>query len=248
MKSFLAALQFLTIFPIRIKKITLKQISRSVIYFPIAGLLLGMALWAANYLLTLARFDTLMSNIILVVMLIIATGGLHLDGLSDTSDALFSGRDKSKMLRIMRDPHVGAMGVLALGSALMLKTAFLSSVIIATKGQALMLMCVLSRYSMVMSLYCFPYAREEGKGKVFADGMNIKIFIASTVITLVIAFMISGLAGLAILAVTALFGWLANLSITKKIGGITGDTIGAVSELSEIATLFGVALLERIIV
>ncbi|MBI5123898.1 MAG: adenosylcobinamide-GDP ribazoletransferase, partial [Candidatus Omnitrophica bacterium] len=120
MSSFLAALQFLTIVPISIKKISVKQISRAVIYFPIVGLLLGLALWAADYLLILAQFDPLISNIIIVVLLIIATGGLHLDGLSDTSDALFGGRDKTEMLRIMRDPHVGTMGVLAIISTLML--------------------------------------------------------------------------------------------------------------------------------
>lgn len=245
MKSFLLALQFLTVIPIRISKIKPGQISRSMAYFPIIGLLLGLALALANYALTSARFDPFTSNIILVVLLIILTGGLHLDGLSDTADALFSGKDKPEMLRIMRDSHVGAMGVLAIISVLLLKIAFLSAVGPELTVKALILMCVLSRWSMTSSLFAFPYARAEGKAKAFKDGMTRNIFIISTLAALAIAFFILRAAGIALFVITAAFTYMAGLRMKKKIGGVTGDTIGAVSELTEVVVLFGMAILEK---
>lgn len=248
MKSFLLALQFLTIAPIRIKKIMPGEMARAAAYFPVVGLLLGLVLWTASHLLSLARLDPFASNIILVVLLIILTGGLHLDGLSDASDALFSGNDRTEMLRIMRDPNVGAMGVLAIVSILMLKIALISSMLLHTKGIAIVLMCVLARWSMSFSVFAFPYAREDGKAKPFIDGMDRKIFCISTFIALVIVLIISRAAGLVMLGITAALAYLANSFIKKKIGGITGDTIGAVSELIEVAVLFSIVILERIIV
>ena len=248
MKSFLLALQFLTVAPIRIKKIRPEHMPRAVVYFPIIGLLLGLVLCVVNYLLVSAQFDPLASNIIIVVLLIAITGALHLDGLSDTFDGLFSGKDRLETLKIMRDPHVGSMGVLALVSILLLKISFLSMIRPETKNAALLLMCVLSRWSMALSLFSFPYARKEGKAKIFADGMNKKIFITLTIIAIVITFIISRIVGPAVLALTAAFAYLANLWIKKKIGGVTGDTIGAISEFSEIVVLFSIVILERVVV
>lgn len=247
MKSFLLALQFLTIAPIRIKKIMPGEMARAAAYFPVVGLLLGLVLCTANHLLSLARLDPFASNIILVVLLIVLTGGLHLDGLSDTSDAIFSGKGKADMLAIMRDSHVGVMGVLAIVSILMLKVAFLSSILLNTKGIAIVLMCVLARWSISFSVFAFPYARDDGKAKPFIDGMNKGIFFVSTLIALVIVFIIWKAAGPVILGITAALAYLANSFIKKKLGGITGDTIGAVNELAEAAVLFGVVILQRIL-
>ncbi len=247
MKSFLLALQFLTIIPARIKKIMPGEMARAAAYFPAVGLLLGLALWLVSHLLSLAQIDPIPSNMILVALLIILTGGLHLDGLSDTSDAIFSGKGKTDMLIIMRDPHVGVIGVLAIVSILMLKVAFLSSILPNIKGIALVLMCVLARWSMSFSVFAFSYARDDGKAKPFMDGTNKSIFFVSTLIALAIAFIISRAAGPAIFGITAAFTYLVNSLIKKKLGGITGDTIGAVNELVETAVLSGVVILQRII-
>ncbi len=246
MKSFLLALQFLTIIPARIKKIAPGEMARAVAYFPAIGLLLGLILWLASHILALARFDPTPSSIMLVVLLIILTGALHLDGLSDTSDAIFSGKGKADMLAIMRDPHVGVMGVLAIVSILMLKVALVSMMLLNTKGIGLILMCVLARWSISFSVFAFGYARDDGKAKPFMDGMSRSIFFVSTLIALAIAFIISKAAGLAIFGITAAFAYLANSFITKKIGGITGDTIGAVNELTETVVLFSIVILQRI--
>lgn len=246
MKSFLAALQFLTIAPIRLKNIAPGQMARAVAYFPLAGLLLGVVLWAVNYFMASVQFEPLLSNVILVALLALLTGGLHMDALADTFDGIFSGKGRDETLSIMRDPHVGTMGVLAVVLTLMLKVALLSSVNVETKGAVLALTCVLSRYSMAIALFLFPYAREAGKAKVFVDGMNGRIFIAATIIALAVTFLISNVAGLAVLVLAAVFAYLANLGIKKKIGGVTGDTIGAVNELTEVVVLLIIIIMERV--
>jgi adenosylcobinamide-GDP ribazoletransferase len=246
MKSALLALQFLTITPVKVNKMAGKDLSRSLVFFPMIGLLLGLVLAAAGHLLFTSGINSFAIAAILVVLLVIMTGGLHLDGLSDSADAFFSGKGKDEMLRIMRDPHVGSMGMIALISLMMLKAAFLSSINPATIGRALVVMCVSARWSMVLSLFVFPYARQEGKAKAFTDGVNKSIFTAATIVAVIIVFIAAKTAGIVILAMAALFTCAAGLFVKRKIGGVTGDTIGAVSELTEAAVLAAIMILERL--
>jgi len=248
MTSILSAFQFLTILPFKVKRLTDGALAWAVVFFPIVGLVLGSILAGANYFLASYGFNEIASNIILVILLVILTGGLHLDGLSDTFDALFSGKSKEEMLAIMHDSHVGVMGVLAIISALLLKIALLSVIGPELKVKALILMCVLSRWSMPLSIYSFPYARQNGKAKTFIDGMNIRIFLIATLIALVITYFLGGLIGISILGVTAACAYLTGIYIKSKIGGITGDTIGAVSELSEVIILVSFIIVERIVI
>ncbi|MDD5436405.1 MAG: adenosylcobinamide-GDP ribazoletransferase [Candidatus Omnitrophica bacterium] len=245
MKSLFAALQFLTVVPLKLKRISAGDMAWATAYFPAIGLCLGLLLAAANLLLSSMQFGPFVSNSMLVIFLLILTGALHLDGLADCADALASGKDRTEMLKIMRDPHVGTMGVLALVSVLLLKISFLSSISPETKGTALILMCVLSRWSMAMTIFLFPYARTEGKAKLFIDGIDKKIFLMATLSALVIVSIVSRAAGIVLLAVTAAFSYISGLIISKKIGGITGDAIGAISESAEVVILLSITLLER---
>ncbi|MDD5166189.1 MAG: adenosylcobinamide-GDP ribazoletransferase [Candidatus Omnitrophica bacterium] len=243
MKKFLLALQFLTIFPVKIKSANDKEIADSLIYFPIAGLFIGLALAGIGYLLVLLNFSRLATDAVLIVSLIAITGGIHLDGLADTCDALLSVRSKDEMLKIMRDPHIGVMGVIGIISILLLKIAFLFSLDQSLVPVGLILMCVLSRWSLVLSLFLFPYARQEGKAKIFSEGINSKIFVLATIITFVCALASAELKGLFIMGIITLFTCLFNKLISKKIGGITGDTTGAIGEINETLTLLFCALL-----
>lgn len=248
MKSLLLAMQFLAVFPIKVKRFTEKDFARAVLFFPVIGGLLGLILAGANALLASTGFDSMAANMILVVLLVICTGGLHLDGLADTADAFLSGKPRDEMLVIMRDPHIGAMGAICVIAVLMLKVAFLSSINIGTKGPALILMCVLSRWSMALSVFAFPYARKEGKAKGFMDGADGRTFIAATIITILIVTVIARSAGMVLLAVTAVWTYASDLFIKKRIGGLTGDTIGAVNESSELVCLFAIAVTERMVI
>ena len=246
-KRFLIALQFLTVIPIKIKAVDEKRISKSIIYFPLAGLLLGLILVGASRFLSFLNFEQVYINIILVISLVFLTAGMHLDGLADTADALLSRKNKEEMLRIMRDSHIGVMGVLAIISIILLKIAFLSSVNVSLKTISLLLMCTLSRWSLVLAMFLFPYARQEGKAKIFIQRMNFKTFISSTIIALVCTVAIWQLRGLFIIAVTAVSAYIIGNFINKKIGGITGDTLGAMNEVIEVIVLFSICLFERII-
>ena len=242
MISLLLAMQFLTTLPLKIRKFSEKKMAWAVVYFPIVGLLLGLILAGLDILLSILGFAPLATNIILVVTLIILTGGMHLDGLADTADAFLSGKKKEEMLEIMRDSHIGVMGVLSLISIILLKIGLLSSVSVIVKPAALILMCILSRWSSVMAMYLFPYARQEGKAKLFIQGLNLKIFIVSLIVVLIFSFAVWGIKGLLALVIIADCTYLIGKIISRKLGGITGDTLGATIELMEIATLLTVCI------
>jgi adenosylcobinamide-GDP ribazoletransferase len=243
MDSFLLALQFLTIIPIKIKQLTKKTIANAITFFPLAGLLLGAVLAVADYLLGLFLAQQLFINVILVILLVVLTGGIHLDGLADSADALFSNKNKVEMLSIMRDSHIGVMGALSLICIILLKVALLSSIKSVPLANSLILTCVLSRWSMVLAIFLFPYTRKEGRAKEFKEGINLKIFIQATVITIICALVIRGFWGLLFTALVAVFVYSMGRFTSDKIGGITGDTLGAINELTEVVTLFGLCLL-----
>ncbi len=242
MTGLLLAVQFLTVFPLKIKRVNEKMIAGSMIYFPVVGLLLGWFLFGLNKLLLVLNFPQISVNIILVVALVIVTGGMHLDGLSDTADAFLSGKQGEETLRIMRDSHVGVMGLLSIISAILLKIAFISSMSSSGKIIALILMGVLSRWAVVLLMFLFPYARQEGKAKVYIKKMSLQIFIISTLLALICVFLLWQIKGLIAILIIAGFVYLFGKFVSKKISGITGDTLGAASELTEIVTLFVVCI------
>jgi len=238
MKPFLLALQFLTTFPLN-KKLVYeeKDFPRSLVFFPVVGLILGGLLFLVFQVLSDMKIDGFLINILLVFILILATGGLHLDGLADTVDALASGKSKEEMLRIMRESHIGTMGVLSLILVILGKLALLQAITPYFKKTGLIFSCFLSRYSLVCLIYFFPYARAEGKARLFFEGINSKIFFVTTLVTVSVAVLLCRLQGLIIFA--GVFGFImcAGLYIKKRIGGQTGDTLGALSELTEVLVL-----------
>lgn len=238
MSSFFFALQFLTVIPIkRAIAHDERKISYSPAYFPIVGLLLGVILSGINILLSYLHFNGIAASVILVIALAAFTGSIHLDGLSDTFDALLSGKSKDDMLRIMRDPHIGVMGVISIINVLLLKISFLFSIAPELRNISLILMCVLSRWSLVYGIYFFPYVRPEGKAKIFKDMINTKILFFATAICIFCAFFLLNLKGLLIFVTVACSSCLLCEFINKKIDGLTGDTLGALVEINEVLIL-----------
>jgi adenosylcobinamide-GDP ribazoletransferase len=243
--DFLLALQFLTVIPLKVRKADDKSLARSLIYYPLVGLFFGFLLIGMFRLLLFLNFPSFASSIILVVTLIILTGGLHLDGLSDTFDALLSRKPREEMLEIMRDSHAGVLGIVAVICVILLKIAFIFSLSPTSKIAGLLLMCVLSRWSMVFSIFLFPYARKEGKAKVFTQGITPLIFIFSTIILLACAGLIAKTGSLFVFGISALGAYVIGKFISLKLGGITGDTLGATNEITEVIILFCICVLER---
>jgi len=238
MLNFLLALQFLTVLPTKIKRVYAAALAKSLVFFPLAGVFLGVSLAAFNYFFGLCGIPERSADIIIVVMLAVLTGGMHLDGLADTCDALFSRKNREEMLRIMRDSHSGAMGVIAIACALLLKISLLWALSPQQKAPALILACALSRWSMVMAIFVFPYARQEGKALPYFSGINRKIFFTASAIAVASIYLAGGgnsiFIALSAAALTALLG----RGISRKLGGITGDSLGAINEINEIFALF----------
>jgi adenosylcobinamide-GDP ribazoletransferase len=239
------ALQFLTIVPLKVKDADAKKMGLSLLYFPAVGLLLGLLLVFLDHILVFLGFQPWAIGIFLVVSLIIVTGGIHLDGLADTVDALAGGGDRERILQIMRDPHIGTMGVLGLISVLLLKIAFLISLDAYVLLVSLPVMCVLSRWSMVFLMFIFPYARQEGKAKVFMQERSTGVFISAFIIALLCVVLFMGLKGMFVFAVVAVCAYGLGNFISRRIGGITGDTIGGISEVLEVITLFCILMIQR---
>ena len=167
MKSLVAALRLLTIAPIPgVWGSAEEDLARSLPWFPIVGLGLGMA--AAGLAWSMAWVaPPLVSAAVLVVVLAGFSGCLHLDGLADTADGLLSSRPRERQLEIMRDSHVGAMGVIAIVGVWLLKFAALASVMPRHLWATALLMSLAGRCAIVVQMAILPYARTTGLASVF---------------------------------------------------------------------------------
>ncbi len=233
-KGFWAALRFLTVIPmpgnIGAEE---KDLQYSLPFFPIIGLLIGAGA-AGLYFLIHPFLPTTVSSVLLIAFLLMISGGFHLDGLADTADGFFSSRPRPRILEIMRDSHIGVMGVMAIFLVLAVKITAFAALSPKQAFVAAFLMPISGRVVLVIHTVIFPYARADG-------GLADQFFKGST-------------RGAAWWSITVLFAWswfighllglLATLSAIiislffglwcyKKIGGITGDTLGAACEIAE---------------
>ncbi len=235
MDSFLLALQMLTRIYIRPLNYTEKASKGSVLYFSIIGLILGAIIsfvaWAAHLVFPM----TAVAGIVVIGMVILS-GGLHMDGFMDTLDGVLSGRPRERKLEIMKDSRVGAFGALGAVGILLFKYSLVVSVPLEDLFTLLVLMPVLSRWCMAFAVVAYPYARKEGFGMNHAKAGK-KEFLPATLITVILAFVISGLAGLITMLTVFLLGWFLCNRLAKQLGGLTGDTYGAVNESMEVAVL-----------
>ena len=170
MTPFFIALQFLT----RLKIVnqtewSVEDFGKSVVAFPYVGLIIGLIL-ALLYGILSPFIPLVPLMLIIVVAEFLITGGLHADGLMDTSDGLFSGRERERKLEIMKDSRIGSFGVVAFVFVTLLKWQLLTAIPTAEFiPMALIMMPLMSRWSLVLSIRSYPYARKEGMGAAFAN-------------------------------------------------------------------------------
>ena len=240
-RAAVAALAFLTVVPVG-RRIALDgaDVARATPVLPLVGALLGAVAGSVAWLLGAALGPA--AAVLAVTVLAVSTGALHLDGLADSADG-FGGRTVADRLRIMRDHAVGAYGVVALVLALLAKTAAAAS--LAGQGDVMAAWVAagaLSRSAGPALAAALPYAhRTAGSGSVL-HGRRVtgRAAAAGTVAVAVTVAVVGSLATVAVaaaLAVTVLVG----LSARRILGGVTGDVLGAATELSEIAVLLAVA-------
>ena len=188
-------------------------------------------------------FPVYLSAAVLLVSLIVVNRGLHLDGLMDSCDGIFGGFTQERRLEIMRDSQVGAFGVAGAAGILLLKYGALVSLLELSGSDlkwSLLLFPMLSRWSMVVALCAFPYVRSQGLGSPFHQG---GIFWPTTLagITAVAgAALLGGIAGAGMFAGATLITWLLGKSMAAKLGGLTGDSYGAINEVIEVLALMAV--------
>ena len=246
MRVFLTALRFLTRIPVGEYPKDEKRLGKSMAYFPIVGLVLGGILVLVNWGFSIIMAP-LIADALTIIALIILTGALHIDGFIDTIDGLAGGKTKEEILKIMRDSRVGAFGIVGVVSLIMLKLVLLHEMPLEIKRGALLLFPVMGRWAMVVATSLSLYARKKGTGKAFLDYCGRKELIVASLITLIIAGGFLKILGLELFLFILALTLLLTRFISKKISGMTGDTLGAVNEIIEVGTLFILFLLFNLI-
>lgn len=175
-------------------------------------------------------------TVVLTILPILITGGLHCDGFMDTVDGLFSGRSRERMLEIMKDSRVGAHGVTAFVLLIMLRWSLIADIQPVMLPLALFAAPVVGRLAMALGIILFPYARPEGIGKAFAQYADKKSLCIAAVFTLLLVVPLGSQAIISCLIVLFI-AYLGFCRITHILGGLTGDIYGAATEVAEILVL-----------
>ncbi|MBR6013946.1 MAG: adenosylcobinamide-GDP ribazoletransferase [Selenomonadaceae bacterium] len=249
MNDFFIALQFLTrINLVRQTVWTEEGFGKSVKFFPAVGAVLGF--FYVSIIFSLIFFTQEKFSIFIgatgFFLSVILTGGIHFDGLADSADGLFSGREKEKILEIMKDSRAGSFGVLSL---ILVAVLQISSLAELAKISTLLICAavysapIIGRLAMVFIIKFFPYARAQGIGKAFSIYATKKIFyfaLAETILFLLPLIFFGGeifCTAVISLAFAVIFSWHFGKFSTEKIGGVTGDIYGATEIISETLTL-----------
>lgn len=246
MKKFINALQFLTIIPLN-KNIqtTPEELARSSIYFPFVGLIIGAFLVLINEFFSMFFSNMLVCCLIFICEIVI-TCGFHLDGLIDTFDGLFSGfKNKDRIIEIMKDSRVGAMGVIFLFIFLLLKFSLIYELHPLIKNRTLFLMPIFGRWAIVFGARFFHALKRDNLGlaEVYTSYVSNFEFTLATIFVLIFTFVFSIFNGIVAFCIILIFNLLFFNYIKNKIGGITGDVLGASCEITEVLFLFIVNLL-----
>lgn len=242
-RYFWTAVMLLTRLPApRLKGFQDGWLARSALYFPIVGLLVGL-LAAAVHWLAYFLWPEPVPSVLAVAAAALVTGGLHEDGWADVFDALAASRDPKRMLEVMKDSRIGAAGALALVLLLLGKVGVLGTFSAGRAAAALVAAHVLSRWSHLPLLWKLPYARPEGglAGPLAGRVSGVRVVIG-TVLTALITATALYWAVLPALAVALVATLAAGLFFRRRLGGITGDCLGAVNQLVELGVLLTLAV------
>ncbi|WP_432354006.1 adenosylcobinamide-GDP ribazoletransferase [Sporosarcina sp. A2] len=243
MNGILLALQFFTSIPVR-KELPMERRHITSMYgaLPFVGALIGLAMTTSILLSEALGFGTLLTAVLTLIIGIALTGGLHLDGVADTSDAYFSYRDQKRRHEILADPRIGAFGTLGLIVFILLKLALLHEFIVVHGANLYVLMAVpfLARGTMVLYFSTMKPAKESGMAYFFLQKLNRGPLIGWTIVCMVAVVIAVGIVLNTILLPIAIIG-IIGLSLAlypswtlRNFGGVTGDLSGAFIEGMEV--------------
>ncbi len=230
MNSFMIMLMFFT--RIRINReldFSEEEFKKGIIKIPIIGLIIGLVLFFSSKLLGYIGIDSFTRAVIIYAEYILLTGGLHIDGLSDTIDGIYSNRDKDRILEIMKDSNIGTFGVLGI----LILSLLNISVISKLTPEFLFLFPMVSRVLVILIAWSHEYARKDGMGKLFIDSASLKDYIITSMILIPGVVYLAGISGALGLAFSTLVTIIWVKIISGKIDGITGDVLGFSIEISQ---------------
>lgn len=252
MKRFILILQFLTRIPINLDLGFDEDFHKSIVYFPLVGFVIGILLYITG-IVSIQVFDPFIVSILITLASVVLTGGLHIDGLGDTFDAIYSNRDKDRMLEIMKDSRLGTNSLLAILFLVLMKIGFIYSLINSGYLWTVIFMPTVARLGVMVMMYKTVTPRKNGMGNLFIGKASKSMFIIATIYTVVLIssvgkfvfaadyIMIVKIIGSIIYVM--IFANLFKKHIYKKIDGVTGDILGCTIELSELLFLLHTYLL-----
>lgn len=238
-RPLLIAIQFLTRFPVKLNQAPDEQeMGHAVLYFPIAGLLIGLVLWLVFKFTAEIHAPQWLSAALVLTAWILSTGGLHLDGLADSVDAWAGGRgDRERILSIMKDPTCGAMAVIALFLVLILKVTALGYLPSNNQASLIVTVPVLARSALPLLFLTTPYVRPAGLGAAMVTHLPRQLAIAVVVVIFTGVVIFYGRHGVLAVIVGLLVYSVLRKKMLSTLGGATGDTAGALVEISETVIL-----------
>ena len=241
MRAFWAALEFLTCAPVpRQAEPTAAERGRSVLYYPLVGLLIGLLLVGAAF--AFRAVDPILAAAMLLAIWVALTGGLHLDGFADAADAWVGGYgDRDKTLAIMKDPRRGAAAIVGVVLLLLLKYSALTVLLRIGEWPALLAAPMLARAALVFLFLTTPYVRADGIGAANALHLPRRAAVAVLIAT-VAAIVLFDFALLVPLTIVAAIVLGLRQMVRCRLGGSTGDTLGASCEVVELSVLLVTAL------
>ena len=223
-----------------------EEFHKSIVYFPLVGFVIGLISFVIGSF-AIEIFDPFITSIFIVAGEVILTGGLHIDGLGDTFDAIYSNRDKERMLEIMKDSRLGTNSLLAILFLILIKIGLLNSAINGNLMYLIIFMPMISRLGVIVMLYKTVTPRKVGMGNIFIGKATLSMFTTAIVYTVAIIIIISKFIFLStnlniiklLISIVAvmLFDYLFKNHIYKKIDGVTGDILGCTIELGELIFL-----------
>ena len=230
--------KFMTRIPIPIKvDYDPKKLGKSIKFFPFVGLIIGFILYYTSIILVKFSKNNLINALIVIVIELMVVGIIHIDGLCDTFDGLFSYREKEKMLEIMKDSRIGTNGAIILVLYFIAKILFISE-IFSINLKYLIIYPVLARLATPVNAAFSDYARKNGMSNFIISQNSAFEGIFSIILSVVLSFLIFSFKGFELFLGAFLFIIFFMQFVKKKIDGVTGDTMGAALELTAILVLF----------
>ena len=236
MNSLLLALQFLTIIPVNHSYIASdRQLGNSILFYPVIGLLIGSILALSS--LMLANIPLQIQSAIILILWVLLTGGLHLDGLADCADAWVGGLgSKQRSLEIMKDPAAGPIAVVVLVLLLLLKYLLINYILEHQTLAVLILTPVMGRLAILILMLSTRYIRTAGLGEKLVANLPITATKAISLLGILTGIYYLGITAIALMLIIV---FIVKYQANKRLGGATGDVYGAAVELVEVSILLG---------